>query len=89
MVGIGPCPDAYEDCVIVKKLKDGARDAFIFDKNFTIQRFSQPVANPPQSEIAAGLRIRRRTQKYPMIFGPDARALDRQQNVRQVGGVRV
>lgn len=66
--GTNPCPDAYEDCVVVQKLKEGARELFVFDKNYTIQRHSQPVADPPQSEIASGERIRQRLRNYPVVF---------------------
>lgn len=68
MQGVGHCPDAYEDCLVVQKLEEGARHLFVFDKNYSIQRYPQPVANPPQSEMIAGKAIRKVTEPYPTIF---------------------
>src|SRR5471030_1029749 len=59
--------NAYKNSVIVKKLMAGATWFIVTDKNGTIQRFAQPVRNPPQSEIKAGLEIRRRLAPYPLV----------------------
>jgi hypothetical protein len=68
METVKPYPDAYEDCVVVQKLREGERHLLVFDKNFTIQRHAHPVEDPPESEIAAGKEMRRITAEYPVIF---------------------
>ncbi len=68
--------EAYLHSVPVQKLKAGAREVVVADRDGTIQPFPQPVAAVLQTEITAGKELRAMTAELPFIEA-SAQAIER------------